>query len=134
MLYFDVVNDASNRVWKVQANPNEEANVLERIASTEQFQEVTGSDKLTVVKYVTSWCPDCKNLDRFIGGIVTEHADKQWFEMDAEQFQEIAEANEVRGIPSLLVYRNGQKIAHLHSKFAKTPDQIRAYLDELPKE
>jgi thioredoxin-like negative regulator of GroEL len=106
---------------------------MDRIASTEQFKEVTNRDSFTVVKYYTTWCPDCKNLDRFIGGIIAEHADKSWFEMDAEQFQEIAEENEVRGIPSLLVFRNGQKVAHLHSKFAKTPDQVREYLNSLPQ-
>lgn len=106
---------------------------MDRINSVEQFQQETGKDTYTVVKYYTTWCPDCKNLDRFIGDIVAEHADMQWFEMDAEQFQEIAEQNEVRGIPSLLVYRNGAKVAHLHSKFAKTPAQVREYLDSLPK-
>lgn len=106
---------------------------METISSVEQFREETGRDRLTVVKYVASWCPDCKNLDRFIGDIVAEHTDKAWFEIDSEKFQDIAEENEVRGIPSLLVYRNGQKLAHLHSKFAKTPAQIREYLDSLPQ-
>lgn len=104
---------------------------METITSVEQFRELTGQDRITIVKYYATWCPDCKNLDRFIGGVIDEHADKQWFEMDAEQFQEIAEENEVRGIPSLLAYRNGKKIAHLHSKFAKTPDQVRDYLNTL---
>lgn len=106
---------------------------MENIQSVEQFRELTGRDELTVVKYYTTWCPDCKNLDRFLGDIIAEHPDKTWVSMDAEEFQPIAEENEVRGIPSLLVYRGGQKIAHLHSKFAKTPDQVREYLNSLPK-
>lgn len=106
---------------------------MERIQTAEQFKEITGKATYTIMKYDTTWCPDCKVLDRFIAPIVTEHADKQWYAIDAEQFQDIAEANEVRGIPSLLVYRNGEKIAHLHSKFAKTPDQVREYLNSLPQ-
>ncbi|MNI75541.1 Thioredoxin-like protein YdbP [compost metagenome] len=51
--------------------------------------------------------------------------------MDAEEFQPLAEANEVRGIPSLLVYKNGEKVGHLHSKFAKTPTQVNEYLEAL---
>jgi thioredoxin-like negative regulator of GroEL len=104
---------------------------MENITSAEQFRELTGRDQVTIVKYYTSWCPDCKNLDRFIGGVIGDHADKTWVEMDAEKFQEIAEENEVRGIPSLLAYRGGRKIGHLHSKFAKTPDQVREYLNGL---
>ncbi|MDF2661002.1 MAG: thiol-disulfide isomerase [Paenibacillus sp.] len=106
---------------------------MDNIQSVEQFRELTGRDELTVVKYYTTWCPDCKNLDRFLDDIIAEHSDKTWVSMDAEKFQPIAEENEVRGIPSLLVYRGGQKIAHLHSKFAKTPDQVREYLNSLPE-
>lgn len=101
---------------------------MEKIQSEEQYRQAIQGDKYTVIKFETNWCPDCKNLDRFIGDIVAEHADKDFYSMDAEQFQPIAEANEVRGIPSLLVYKNGEKVAHLHSKFAKTPGQIREYL------
>ncbi|MNF05075.1 Thioredoxin-like protein YdbP [compost metagenome] len=80
------------------------------------------------MKFDTTWCPDCKNLDRFIGPIVEENSDKNFFAIDAEKFEDLASKYEVRGIPSLLVFKNGEKLAHLHSKFAKTPAQIREYL------
>lgn len=104
---------------------------MDRVQTKEQFEELVGRDKYTVIKFDTTWCPDCKNLDRFIGDIVEEHGDKDFYAMDAEEFQPLAEANEVRGIPSLLVYRNGEKIAHLHSKYAKTPGQVKEYLNSL---
>ncbi|NDI36030.1 thioredoxin family protein [Chengkuizengella sediminis] len=104
---------------------------MERIQTLEQFQEQISNDKFTVMKFDTNWCLDCKNLDLFIDPIVEEHSDKQFLAVDAEKFQDLSEKYEVRGIPSLLVYKNGEKIAHLHSKFAKTPNQIREYLNEL---
>ncbi|AWB46397.1 thiol reductase thioredoxin [Paenibacillus sp. CAA11] len=104
---------------------------MERIESEEQYKSLIQTDGYTVIKYDTSWCPDCKNLDRFMGPIIEENQDKAFYAMDAEKFQHIAEENEVRGIPSLLVYQNGQKVAHLHSKFAKTPNEIREYLQTL---
>lgn len=105
---------------------------MKKIESIEQYQELINRPTPTAIKYYTTWCPDCKNFDRFITDIVAERDDLEWVEMDAEQFQEIAESNEVRGIPSLLVYQKGEKIGHLHSKFAKTPNQVRDYLNELP--
>lgn len=104
---------------------------MERIQTEEQFQQLIQRDQYTVMKFDTTWCPDCKNLDRFIGDIIEENTDKEFYAMDAEKFQPLAEANEVRGIPSLLVFRNGEKVAHLHSKFAKTPTQVREYLQSL---
>ncbi|MCM3342838.1 thioredoxin family protein [Paenibacillus sp. MER TA 81-3] len=104
---------------------------MEKITTEKQYHNQIGKDEFTILKFYTNWCPDCKNLDRFIGDIVIENSDKEWLEVDAEQLQHIAEENDVRGIPSLLAFKNGQKVGHLHSKFAKTPDQIREFLSTL---
>ncbi len=101
------------------------------IQSEAQYNEQINQDKVTIIKFKTGWCPDCRNLDRFIGDIIAEHPEIDWLEMDAEEFQPIAEANQVRGIPSLIAFTKGEKIGHLHSKFAKTPDQIREYLNDM---
>ncbi|GIO69210.1 thioredoxin family protein [Paenibacillus sp. FSL M7-1455] len=104
---------------------------MERIQTQQQYEELINRDKLTVIKYDASWCPDCKTLDKFLPDIMAKHADKEFYAMDVEQFEEITSQNEVRGIPSLLVYKNGEKLAHLHSKFAKTPAEISEYLETL---
>ncbi|MDO7907896.1 thioredoxin family protein [Paenibacillus sp. JX-17] len=104
---------------------------MERIQSEQQYQDAIQGDQLTVIKFDATWCPDCKTLDKFMGGIIEQNPDKQFLAMDAEQFQPLAEANQVRGIPSLLVFKNGEKIAHLHSKYAKTPSQVSEYLQTL---
>ncbi|WP_322907727.1 thioredoxin family protein [Paenibacillus campi] len=104
---------------------------MERIQTEEQYRELIGGQDYTVIKFDTNWCPDCRTLDRFIGDIIEQNPEKRFFAMDAEKFQDVAEQNEVRGIPSLLVYRGGEKIAHLHSKFAKTPTEVSQYLAEI---
>ena len=106
---------------------------MEKIVTAEQFVDFTGQEGLTVVKYTASWCPDCRNLDRFIGDVAADYPQAKWAELDVDQLPDIAEENEVRGIPSLLVYQKGQKIGHLHSKFAKTPEQVREYLQSVIK-
>ncbi|MCY9662704.1 thioredoxin family protein [Paenibacillus chondroitinus] len=102
---------------------------MNRIQTKDQYQELIARDAFTVMKFDTTWCPDCKNMDRFIGDIIEEQTDKDFYAIDAEAFQQIAEENDVRGIPSLLVFKNGEKIGHLHSKLAKTPTQVREYLN-----
>lgn len=104
---------------------------MERIQTEAQYDELINSDGITVIKYDATWCPDCKTLDKFIPDIMAKHPDKQFFALDVEQLEDISSKNDVRGIPSLLVYRKGEKIAHLHSKFAKTPSQVSEYLETL---
>ncbi|WP_308635341.1 thioredoxin family protein [Paenibacillus silvisoli] len=104
---------------------------MERLQSAERFRELVDRDKYTIVKFDATWCPDCKNMDRFIGEIIAENKDKDFYAIDVEQLETIAEENGVMGIPSLLVYKNGVKVGHLHSKYAKTSVQVREYLESV---
>ena len=104
---------------------------MQQVQSEKEFMNQINSNQLTVEIFTTTWCPDCKRLDVFIDDIIAEHQDKQWYTIDKDEFPELAEKENVLGIPSLLVYKNGEKIAHLHSANAKTPDQVREFLDKL---
>jgi thioredoxin 1 len=104
---------------------------MERIISEQQFQEIISGEELTVIKFFADWCPDCKRMDMFINPIITEHSDKQWYEIDKNEFQTLTEKYEVMGIPSLLVFKNGGKIAHLHSANAKSPEEVEDFLKSL---
>ncbi|MGE7603478.1 thioredoxin family protein [Peribacillus sp. NPDC097675] len=104
---------------------------MKTISTEQEYREQIKQDELTVGIFTTTWCPDCKRLDMFIDDITAEHQDKKWFTIDKDEFPEIAEEQTVMGIPSLLVFKNGEKIAHLHSANAKTPDQVNEFLNNL---
>ena len=67
----------------------------------------------------------------FIDEVIEENQDKQWFTIDRDEFPEIAEEQSVMGIPSLLVFKNGEKLAHLHSANAKTPEQVKEFINNI---
>lgn len=101
---------------------------MKNIESKEEFSSAIDGDQPTIVKFEADWCADCKHMDRFIDEIVEENNDKSWYNINSDQFPELAQQNQVMGIPSLLVFKNGEKKAHLHSANAKTPDQVREFL------
>lgn len=80
---------------------------MERIQSEQQYLDTINSDGFTVIKFDTTWCPDCKNLDRFIGDVIDQHADKTFYALDAEKFQPFAE----------------EKWCARHSKPARLPER-----------
>jgi thioredoxin-like negative regulator of GroEL len=104
---------------------------MKQIKAEQEYQEQITQDELTVGIFTTTWCPDCKRLGMFIDEITEENQDKQWFTIDRDEFPEISEEQNVMGIPSLLVFKNGEKLAHLHSANAKTADQVREFLNNL---
>ncbi len=103
---------------------------MKKIENNQSYQTFINDEKVSILKYEANWCPDCKRLDFFIDDIMREHDDKAWAQIDIEQFPEITEENDVMGIPSLLVYKSGEKIGHLHSANTKNPDQVKEYLSQ----
>ncbi|MDX8362514.1 MULTISPECIES: thioredoxin family protein [Bacillaceae] len=103
---------------------------MEKITSLDQFNDITARDEKSIIKFYTNWCPDCRRMDMFIGEIIDENPSLNWFEINKDDFPELAEKYDVMGIPSLLIFKNGDKLSHLHSANAKTPEQVRQFLNE----
>ncbi|WP_042347730.1 thioredoxin family protein [Bacillus massiliigorillae] len=104
---------------------------MKQIKEKQDYYNEINQDQLTVGIFTTTWCPDCKRLDMFIDEITAENQDKNWFMIDHDEFPEISEEQSVMGIPSLLVFKNGEKLAHLHSANAKTADAVREFINNL---
>ena len=95
---------------------------MKPIETAEQFEQVIQSNQETIIKFFADWCPDCKRMDMFIGDILEEYGQYEWYEINKDQFPDLAEKYQVMGIPSILIFKNNEKIAHLHSAYAKTPE------------
>ncbi|WP_408056730.1 thioredoxin family protein [Ureibacillus massiliensis] len=103
--------------------------IVEAITSVEQFNELINSDQPVIVKFFAGWCPDCTRMNMFIDPIIEEYNQYKWYEINRDEFPELAEKYQVMGIPSLLIYKNGEKLAHLHSANAKSPEQVIEFLE-----
>ena len=104
---------------------------MKQIKAEQEYRDQVKQGELTVGIFTTTWCPDCKRLGMFIDEVIEENQDKQWFIIDRDEFPEIAEEQSVMGIPSLLVFKNGEKLAHLHSANAKTPEQVKEFINNI---
>ncbi|UGB30976.1 MULTISPECIES: thioredoxin family protein [Bacillales] len=99
-----------------------------RITNKAAFNQIINSEKPVVVKFDTNWCPDCRRMDAFMGEVLEDLNPFPLYEMDRDEFQDTSSTYEVMGIPSLLVFKNGEKIGHLHSAHAKTPESVTEFL------
>lgn len=102
--------------------------IMQAITTIEQFNEIIASEQPVIVKFYAGWCPDCTRMDMFINPIIEEYNQYAWYEINRDEFPELAEKYQVMGIPSLLIYKNSEKLAHLHSANAKSPQDVIDFL------
>ncbi|MDU0461261.1 thioredoxin family protein [Staphylococcus ureilyticus] len=103
---------------------------MESINTNDQFKSTIQSDAPVMVKFEAGWCQDCKAMDMWIDPIVEKYNNYNWYTVNRDELEDAAAENDVMGIPSLLVFKNGEKLAHLHSANAKSPEQVESFLAE----
>jgi len=69
-------------------------------------------DKLVVVKFFTTWCFPCRELQKNIAVLLTEKKNLAVLEVDAEKFPQLAQSPEfnIRSVPTVFLFWKGRLI------------------------
>jgi thiol-disulfide isomerase/thioredoxin len=103
---------------------------MEHINTEATFNQIIQSEEPIIIKFFADWCPDCKRMDMFIGEVLDAFDNYKWYEVNSDEIKGIAEKYEVMGIPSILIFQNGEKLAHQHSAYTKSPESVTEFLHE----
>ena len=81
---------------------------MESIQTTENFNKIIQSDQPVIIKFEAGWCPDCKAMDLWIDPIIEKYNAYQWYSVNRDELEDVAANHDVMGIPSLLIFKNGE--------------------------
>ena len=70
--------------------------------------EVNASDKPVLVDYWATWCGPCKILSPILEELQGEMNDVEFVKLDVDQFPEISGANQVMGVPTVVILKDGE--------------------------
>ena len=75
--------------------------------SQQNFDEVVGSDGLVLVDFWAEWCGPCKMFGPVYEKSSDQHEDITFGKVDTEAQVELAQAFQIRSIPTLMAVRDG---------------------------
>lgn len=96
----------------------------------EQFEaDVLNSTLPVLVDFWAPWCGPCRMLAPVIDEVAGQFADRMKFvKVNVDDHQETPAKYGVRGIPSLMIFKNGEMVANKVGALSKS--QLIAFLEE----
>ncbi len=76
-----------------------------------KFNELINSDTPVLVDFYATWCGPCKTMSPILDEVATQVQGKaKIIKVDVDKNQQAAAAYQVRGVPTLILFKNGKQI------------------------
>lgn len=83
------------------------------------FQEIINQDKPVLVNFFATWCSPCKMMSSILKDVknrVSENANI--IKIDVNKNPQAASAYQVRGVPTIILFKNGKPLLRQSGVFA----------------
>lgn len=75
------------------------------------FNEIINSDQPVLVDFFATWCGPCKTMSPILDDVAKQVQGKaRVLKIDVDKNQQAAAAYQVRGVPTLILFKNGKQL------------------------
>jgi thioredoxin 1 len=102
--------------------------LIQQVTDANFEEEVLQSDQPVLVDYWAEWCGPCKGLAPVLDEVAREYEGRlKIAKLNVDQNSEIPPKYNIRGIPTLILFKNGVEVANKMGALSKS--QLSAFID-----
>ncbi|GER41547.1 thioredoxin [Striga asiatica] len=105
--------------------------LLMEIDETQFSDVVLKSERPVLVEFVATWCGPCRLIAPAIEALAQEYEDKLMVvKIDHDANPRLIEEYKVYGLPTLIIFQNGQEVPESRREGAITKFRLKEYVDK----
>lgn len=79
-------------------------------ANTENFEKIVSTNEIVVVDFWATWCGPCRAFGPIFEKVSEKYPDIPFVKIDIDESNEIAEAAQIKAVPTIMVIKRGEVI------------------------
>jgi len=104
---------------------------MNSIHSTKEFYDIVENNPRVIIYFYTKWCPDCFMIKPHLSRLEKEFDTYLFYSFDRDVDIDLARHLEIFGIPSFLVFKDGDEIGRYVDKNRKTYIQVKTFFEDV---
>lgn len=100
---------------------------MDIIKSAAEYDAVLNNNEKVFVDFYADWCGPCKMLGSVVEEVSHEYEDVKFIKVNVDQLPDVAGRYGIMSIPTMLVFRNGEKVESAVGFMPK--EQIKALVE-----
>ena len=76
--------------------------------NAEEYAALQNSENPVVIDFHATWCGPCKVISPILEELESEVENVDFVKLDVDQYPEIAGANQVMGVPTVVILKDGE--------------------------
>lgn len=92
------------------------------------------NEEKVILYFYTTFCPDCIILKPFLSRLESDFPNYTFYSLNRDKHLELAKHLEIYGIPSFLVFENGNETGRLVNKLRKSYIEVKTFIESTIKQ
>ncbi len=104
---------------------------LKKLFKIKDFYDAIDIGDKIVVYWYTTFCPDCIMMKPYLGKLERDFSDYTFYAINRDKMIDLAKHLEIYGIPSFLVFNDGEEKGRLVNKYRKSYHEVKSFIESV---
>ena len=107
---------------------------LKKLKKLKEVYDVIENEEKVILYFYTTFCPDCIILKPYLSRLEKDFGEYTFYSLNRDHHLELAKHLEIYGIPSFLVFKQGEEQGRLVNKLRKSYIEVKTFIENTIKE